>query len=140
VINAAATIATLTILPRVLRWTGVSFSGMASLPIQLKNNSQIEKVKNAAKQGYIRISGESSCSNFVRTNTTRTPTASSMPRTPQRIQAGKNDPRMLKEGAREHPVADSIAAVHAPMAAIRNLPRPVEAFNLVFVSRGLRIQ
>ena len=33
-----------------------------------------------------------------------------MPITPHRIQAGKNDPRILKDGAREHPVAGNVAS------------------------------
>src|SRR6185436_6054997 len=38
--------------------------------------------------------------------------ASNTPMTPQRIQAGKNDPSMLMEGAREHPVANRADAIH----------------------------
>src|SRR6516165_10910870 len=66
---------------------------------QLKNSSQVANVNNAANDGYTRISGDSSFSKSARTNSIRVPKASRMPMTPQRIQDGKNDPRMLKEGA-----------------------------------------
>src|SRR5262245_54526865 len=79
---------------------------------QLKNSSQVANVKKAAKDGYTRISGESSFSRFARTNRIRAPKASRMPMTPQRIQDGKNDPRMFKEGAREQPVSNTIATMH----------------------------
>src|SRR5262245_37259774 len=79
---------------------------------QLKNSSQVANVKKAANDGYTRISGESSFSKFARTNSIRAPKASRMPTTPQRIQDGKNDPRMLKEGARVQLVSKTIAAMH----------------------------
>jgi hypothetical protein len=43
---------------------------------------------------------------------------------PQPIQAGKNDPRILNEGAREHPAANNGVANDAPIAAVRFVPRP----------------
>src|SRR5215470_17352327 len=79
---------------------------------QLKNSSQVANVKKAAKDGYTRISGDSSFSKFARTNRIRAAKASRMPMTPQRIQDGKNDPRMFREGAREQPVSNTIAAMH----------------------------
>src|SRR5215471_18713881 len=80
-------------------------------PTQLKNSSQVANVKKAAKEGYTRISGDSSFSKFARTNSTRAAKVSRMPTTPQRIQDGKNDPRMLKEGAREQPVSNTMTAM-----------------------------
>jgi hypothetical protein len=47
-----------------------------------------------------------------------------MPITPQTIHAGKNDPRILNEGAREHPADNSAAANATPAAAVRFIPRP----------------
>jgi hypothetical protein len=47
-----------------------------------------------------------------------------MPITPQPIHAGKNDPRILNEGAREHPAANSAGAADAPAIAVRLMPRP----------------
>src|SRR5262245_58086726 len=77
-----------------------SFPGASHLSsTQLKNSSHVANVKKAAKDGYTRISGESSFSKFARTNSIRAPKASRMPMTPQRIQEGKNDPRTFKEGA-----------------------------------------
>ena len=43
---------------------------------------------------------------------------------PQPIHAGKNDPRILNEGAREHPAANNGVANDAPIAAVRFVPRP----------------
>jgi hypothetical protein len=43
---------------------------------------------------------------------------------PQPIHAGKNDPRILNEGAREHPAANSIGAKDAPTTAVRFTLRP----------------
>jgi hypothetical protein len=43
---------------------------------------------------------------------------------PQPIHAGKNDPRILNEGAREHPATNSIGAKHAAGTAARLMPRP----------------
>ena len=108
--------------------------------VQLKNSSQIENVKNAAKQGYTRIKGESSCSKFVRTKKIRTPTASKIPITPHRIHAGKNDPRMLKVGAREHPVASRMTNAQSVVAAVRNTRAGKIGLNLVLVLWSLRIE
>ena len=47
-----------------------------------------------------------------------------MPITPQTIHAGKNDPRILNEGAREHPAANSAGANDAPTTAASLMPRP----------------
>jgi hypothetical protein len=47
-----------------------------------------------------------------------------MPAIPQPIQAGKNDPRILNEGAREHPAANSVGADSAPAAAALFMPWP----------------
>src|SRR6516164_6631872 len=84
----------------------------------------------------MRIRGESSCSKFARTNRIRTPTVSTMPMTPQRIQAGKNDPRMLKEGAREQPISNTLAPIHNAAAAIRKR-QPGDDGNFVFMSGDL---
>jgi hypothetical protein len=46
----------------------------------------------------------------MRTNKNREPTVSKMPITPHNIHEGKNEPRILKEGAREHPASSSMAA------------------------------
>jgi len=43
---------------------------------------------------------------------------------PQPIHAGKNDPRILKEGAREHPAPNSVGAKDAPTTEARFSPRP----------------
>src|ERR1700722_14575180 len=95
---------------------------------QLKNSSQSVNVKNAVKEGYTRISGESSCSNFTRTKNHRIATVSRMPTIPQTIHEGKNDPRILNEGAREHPAADSIAANETPIV-VRRMLEPLDVFN-----------
>jgi hypothetical protein len=47
-----------------------------------------------------------------------------MPITPQRIHAGKYDPRILNEGEREHPAASSAGAIDTPTAATRFMRRP----------------
>jgi hypothetical protein len=47
-----------------------------------------------------------------------------MPITPQPIHAGKNDPRILNEGAREHPAVNSAGATDAPTTAVRLKARP----------------
>jgi hypothetical protein len=91
--------------------------------VQLKSNSQIENVKNAAKQGYTRTSGESSFSKLARTKRIRTTTVRTMPTTPHSSQDGKNDPSMLKEGAREQPVDASMGMALVAIAASRNLPK-----------------
>src|ERR1700761_9464092 len=56
------------------------------------------------------MSGESCASSLMRTKNNLTTMASRMPMMPQRIHAGKKDPRMLNEGAREHPLASSVDA------------------------------
>ena len=63
-------------------------------------------VKNAARHGYTTISGVSCSSSLMRTKKTRTITASRMPTIPHNIHEGKNEPRILKVGAREHPAAN----------------------------------
>src|SRR5262245_29215848 len=91
--------------------------------LHLKNNNQIENVKNAAKHGYTRANGDNSFSKFARTKRIRTMAVSTMPMTPQRIHAGKNDPNRLKEGAREQPADGRVRLTHTAMAASRNLTR-----------------
>ncbi len=59
---------------------------------------------------------------------------------PHRIQAGKNDPRILNEGALEHPAANSIAAEDAPMAAVWNTLGPAGVFNPLIMSWPFRMQ
>src|SRR5215467_3567727 len=130
--NAAAGIATLTIFPRSLRRAGMWLRNITLTQIQRKNSSHIENVENAAKQGYIRIRGDSSRSKFTRTNSIRTPTARSMPTNPQRIQDGKKDPRMLKKGAREHPVADRTGTRSAAIMEVRK--QPTSPCGFVFMS------
>jgi hypothetical protein len=68
-----------------------------------------------------------------------------MPITPQTIHAGKNDPRILNDGAREHPAAKSAAANDPPAAAVRFMPRangdgefPVNFSMHLFGGIGLR--
>jgi hypothetical protein len=107
---------------------------------QLKNSSQSVNVKNAVRQGYTRMSGESSCSNFTRTKNHRIATVNSMPINPQTIHEGKNDPRRLNEGAREHPAVNSIAANDAPIGIVRRMPKPLNVFNLTIMLRPLRIE
>src|ERR1700691_1604693 len=71
------------------------------------------------------MSGHSSLSSSLMcTKNKRTATASTIPITPQTIHAGKNDPRILNEGAREHPAANSAGANDTPAAAVRLTPRP----------------
>src|SRR5262245_48276685 len=60
-----------------------------------------------------------------------------MPMTPQRIQDGKNDPRMFKEGAREQPVSNTIAAMHDAMGAFLKRPEPGDDCDVGFISRDL---
>lgn len=43
---------------------------------------------------------------------------------PQPIHAGKNDPRILNEGAREHPAPNSAGTRDAPATVARLMPRP----------------
>jgi len=57
--------------------------------------------------------------------------------TPQRIQDGKNDPRMLKEGAREHPVSNATAAIHDAAKAIRKCPKPGDDCRVGVISGDL---
>jgi hypothetical protein len=97
-------------------------------------------VKNADKQGYTRMSGESLCSKFMRTKNHRTATVSRMPITPQTIQEGKNDPRILNDGAREHPRVNSIAAKDTPMEIIRRILEPLDVFNLPIMSGPLPME
>jgi hypothetical protein len=82
------------------------------------------KVKNAVKQGYTRMSGHSSLSSSLMcTKNKRTATVSTMPIKPQTIQAGKYDPRILNEGAREHPAAHRAEANDAMAAEVRSRSR-----------------
>src|SRR5271168_992750 len=95
--------AMLTILPRRGDKGEGSFSDIAfSFPNQLKKINQMVNVKNRARHGYTTISGVSSGSSLMRTKNRRTITASTMPITPQSIHEGKNEPRILNEGEREH--------------------------------------
>src|SRR5580658_9137492 len=88
------------------------------------------------------MSGHSSLSSSLMcTKNKRTATASRMPITPQPIHAGKNDPRILNEGAREHPTANSAGANDTPTAAVRVLTRPSGDGNFsihLFGGIGLR--
>ena len=62
-------------------------------------------------------------SSLMRTKNMRTATASRMPITPQTIQCGKNDPRILKDGAREHPAANrDRSGSYAPAEEARLTP------------------
>jgi len=87
-----------------------------SVTTQLKNNNQRVNVKNAAKQGYTKIRGVSCSSNLIRTKKSRAATVRSMPIAPHNIHEGKNEPRILKDGAREHPAIGTKAATAAIMA------------------------
>jgi hypothetical protein len=86
----------------------------SSFPYQLKNRSHSVKIKNAVRHGYTMIIGERSGSSPIRTKKDRIATVSRIPITPQSIHDGKNDPRILNEGAREHPAVNSIAAEEIP--------------------------
>src|SRR5271165_1536775 len=77
------------------------------------------KVKNAARQGYTTIRGLSCSSSLMRTKYSRTITASRMPTIPHKIHDGKNEPRILKVGAREHPAASSSAGEPAASSLSR---------------------
>ena len=57
--------------------------------------------------------------------------------TPHNIHAGKNDPRMLKDGAREHPATSSVAAEEAVAAATPILRRGVTDSNSLVTLRSL---
>jgi hypothetical protein len=81
----------------------------------------------------------------MRKKNKRTTEASRMPITPQTIQAGKNDPRILNVGAREHPVAKSVGANDAPAIAAWLMTRArgdrhlaVSFFPLLFGGMELR--
>lgn len=63
-----------------------------------------------------------------------------MPTTPQRIQAGKNDPRMFNEGAREQPVSKTLAAMHNAVGAILKGPELVDDSNFVFTLGDLPME
>src|ERR1700761_7079879 len=77
-------------------------------------------MKNKVKLGYTRTSGHNKCSSsLMRRKNRRTRDASTMPNTPQRIQEGKNDPRILKVGAREHPAGSTTSASAVPARAAR---------------------
>jgi hypothetical protein len=63
-----------------------------------------------------------------------------MPINPQTIQEGKNDPRILNEGAREHPTVNSIAANDTPIDVIRRMLGSLDVFNLPIMSRPLAME
>jgi hypothetical protein len=63
-----------------------------------------------------------------------------MPINPQTIQEGKNDPRILNDGAREHPTVNSSAAKDTPIEIIRRVLDPLDVFNLPIMSRPLPMQ
>jgi hypothetical protein len=86
------------------------------------------------------MSGESSCSNLTRTKNHRIATVSRMPTIPQTIHEGKNDPRILNDGAREHPAPDSIAASETPIDVVRRMLEPLDVFNLPIMSGLLCIE
>src|ERR1035438_4553201 len=62
----------------------------------------------------------SSFSRLMRTKNKRTATASRIPITPQTIHAGKYDPRILNEGAREHPAIQRVPAKDVPVTVTRS--------------------
>jgi hypothetical protein len=76
----------------------------------------------------------------MRTKTHRIVTVSRMPTNPQTIQEGKNDPRILNEGAREHPAANSIAVNDTPIDVILRVLEPLDLFHLPIMSRPLCIE
>ena len=49
--------------------------------------------------------------------------------TPHNIHAGKNEPRRLKDGTREHPATSTVAAEETAAAAILILRRSVAESN-----------
>ena len=63
-----------------------------------------------------------------------------MPRTPQRIQAGKNEPRMLNEGAREQPSAGSNHSQYRIAVAPRYLAALADDCQFLFMSGSLPVQ
>ena len=76
------------------------------------------KVKNAARQGYTTIRGDS-CSSQPDAHKGQTDHDGQQDaKIPHKIHAGKNDPRMLKVGAREHPVAASRPMTQARRRAV----------------------
>jgi hypothetical protein len=74
----------------------------------------------------------------MRTKSHRTATVSRMPIIPQTIQEGKNDPRILNEGAREHP-ANSIAPKDNPIGTIRHVLE-LDIFSFLIMSRSLSME
>jgi hypothetical protein len=121
VITAPITMAKLTVRPKNLRPGVVFVSGIdVSSPDQLNKISHRVNVKSAARQGYTRMSGESSCSNLVRKKTYLTMAVRMMPITPHKIHAGKNEPRILNDGAREQPVCRNVAAITIPIEVYLN--------------------
>jgi hypothetical protein len=76
----------------------------------------------------------------MRTKNHRIVTVSRMPIIPQTIHEGKNDPRILNEGAREHPAANSIVANDSPIDVVLFILEPLDVFNLPIMSRPLRIE
>jgi hypothetical protein len=74
----------------------------------------------------------------MRTKNHRIVTVSRMPITPQTIQEGKNDPRILNEGARVHP-ANSIAAKDNPIEIIRHMLE-LDIFSFLIMSRSLPME
>jgi hypothetical protein len=102
---------------------------------QLKNSSQRVNVKNAARQGYTKIRGDSCGSSLMRTKNKRAATVSSMPMTPHNIHEGKNEPRILKEGMREHPANESIAAEQAATVTSRIRSQRLGEFKMLVILR-----
>jgi hypothetical protein len=74
----------------------------------------------------------------MRTKNHRIVTVSRMPINPQTIQEGKNDPRILNEGAREHP-AKGIAAKDNPIEIIRHMLE-LDIFTFLIMLRSLPME
>jgi hypothetical protein len=55
--------------------------------------------------------------------------------TPHNIHAGKNEPRRLKEGAREHPAISNVAAEEAAATATPMMRRRIGEFNSLVTLR-----
>jgi hypothetical protein len=55
--------------------------------------------------------------------------------TPHNIHAGKNEPRILKDGAREHPAANSIAVDEATPISIPLARRMLDEFSFLVTLR-----
>src|SRR5271165_1051047 len=72
---------------------------------QLKKISHSVAALETAIHGYISTGGCISVPSFRRTKSAWASEAATIPRTEQRIQSGKNEPAMLNEGARWHPVS-----------------------------------